>query len=132
MYSVVLKHAVRPFLSTSGICEDGGVWDYIANLLRAHEENPSAFGDDLGLHESANEIADILDEVRFGLQHLIRPQNADGGAAPGAASPEELSRLQHELATQLVGGHGEFERLPGGVHPAVVQVRTLMPAGGKR
>lgn len=48
-------------------------------LLRAYEDDPQAFGDDLGIPESGNGIPDILDEVKWGLDWLLRMQNADGG-----------------------------------------------------
>lgn len=53
--------------------------DYIATLLRAYEETPAAFGDDFGLPDSGNGTSDLLDEVRFGLEHLVRTQSESGG-----------------------------------------------------
>jgi endoglucanase len=53
--------------------------DYIVTLLRMYEESPSVFGDDFGLPESGNGQSDVLDEVRFGLQHLARTQSESGG-----------------------------------------------------
>jgi len=47
-------------------------------LLRAHDENPSAFGDDSGIAESGNGVPDILDEVKWALDWLARMQNTDG------------------------------------------------------
>lgn len=52
--------------------------DYIVTLLRAYEERPSVFGDDFDIPESGNGISDLLDEVRFGLEHLVRLQNENG------------------------------------------------------
>lgn len=52
--------------------------DYVVTLLRAYEENPAAFGDDFDIPESGNGVSDLLDEVRFGLEHLARLQNEDG------------------------------------------------------
>ena len=51
---------------------------YLIVLLRALEEHPEAFGDDYGIPESGNGIPDILDEVKWGLDWLVRMQNADG------------------------------------------------------
>lgn len=51
---------------------------YIIVLLRAYEENPKAFTDDYGIPESGNGIPDILDEVKWGLDWLVRMQNAEG------------------------------------------------------
>jgi len=53
--------------------------DYIVALLRAYEETPSVFGDDFGIPESGNGTSDLLDEVRFGLEHLARTQSESGG-----------------------------------------------------
>jgi endoglucanase len=51
---------------------------YIIVLLRAYEEHPQAFSDDYSIPESGNGIPDILDEVRWGLDWLVRMQNSDG------------------------------------------------------
>jgi endoglucanase len=47
-------------------------------LLRAYSESPNAFGDDTGIAESGNGVPDILDEVKWGLDWLVRMQNTDG------------------------------------------------------
>jgi hypothetical protein len=47
-------------------------------LLRAYDENPTAFGDDYGIAESGNGIPDILDEVKWALDWIERMQNSDG------------------------------------------------------
>ncbi|MFO7869271.1 MAG: glycoside hydrolase family 9 protein [Bacteroidales bacterium] len=52
--------------------------DYINYLLLAYEEHPEAWTDDFNIPESGNGIPDILDEVRFGLEHLLRLQFEDG------------------------------------------------------
>jgi endoglucanase len=51
---------------------------YIIVLLQAYEEHPLAFRDDYGIPESGNGIPDVLDEVRWGLDWLVRMQNSDG------------------------------------------------------
>jgi hypothetical protein len=60
-------------------------------LLRAYEENPSAFGDDYGIAESGNGTPDILDEIKWALDWLVRMQNSDGSLlcvmGVGHASP---------------------------------------------
>ncbi len=60
-------------------------------LLRAYDENPTAFGDDYGIAESGNGIPDILDEVKWALDWLERMQNSDGSLlcvmGLGSASP---------------------------------------------
>lgn len=52
--------------------------DYVITLLHAYEENKSAWGDDFNIPESNNQIPDILDEVKWGLDWLIKMQNATG------------------------------------------------------
>lgn len=75
------------FLHVSGGWHDAG--DYgryvvpackaIADLLLAFRATPEAFGDDWGIPESGNGVADVLDEVRFELEWLLRMQRDDGG-----------------------------------------------------
>ncbi len=50
----------------------------IHNLLFAYQENPSVFTDDWGIPESKNGIPDLLDEVKYELDWLIKMQQADG------------------------------------------------------
>ncbi|HSV74166.1 MAG TPA: glycoside hydrolase family 9 protein [Chthonomonadales bacterium] len=57
-----------PFLSTV-------LWD----LLVAYGRNPAAFGDDYGIPESGNGIPDVLDEVKWELDWLLKMQADDGG-----------------------------------------------------
>ncbi len=52
----------------------------VADLLLAYEKNPSLFTDDLGIPESGNGIPDVLDEVRFELEWMLKMQDeATGG-----------------------------------------------------
>lgn len=51
---------------------------YIVNLLRAFAFYPAAFDDALGIPESGNGVPDVLDEVKFGIEWLVRMQNEDG------------------------------------------------------
>jgi endoglucanase len=52
--------------------------DYVITLLHAYIENPAAWGDDFNIPESGNGIPDILDEVKWGVDWLIKMQNATG------------------------------------------------------
>jgi hypothetical protein len=54
--------------------------DYILSLLTTYSENPGIFTDDFNIPESGNGIPDIVDEVKFGLDFMIRLQNPDGSA----------------------------------------------------
>jgi len=51
---------------------------YVITLLRTFARYPKAFGDDFGIPESGNGTPDLLDEVKFGLDWLVRMQNQDG------------------------------------------------------
>lgn len=51
---------------------------YIVEFMRAYREAPSAWGDDYNIPESGNHIPDLLDEAKWGLDHLLRMQKTDG------------------------------------------------------
>jgi len=48
-------------------------------LLYAWRENPEAFGDDFGIPESGNGLPDLLDELKYQLNWLVKMQDQDGG-----------------------------------------------------
>ncbi len=48
------------------------------NLLSAYEENPQAFGDDWNIPESGNNIPDLIDEIKWELDWLMKMTNPDG------------------------------------------------------
>ena len=52
--------------------------NYVVELIRAYLENPEAWTDDYNIPESGNGIPDLLDEVKWGLDHLLRLQQKDG------------------------------------------------------
>jgi endoglucanase len=56
------------------------VWtgNYIIELLKAYEESPAAWTDDYNLPESGNGVPDVLDEIKWGMDFLLRLQNPDG------------------------------------------------------
>ena len=49
------------------------------DLLWAYELNPRVFGDDTNIPESGNGVPDLLDEVKWELNWLLKMQDADGG-----------------------------------------------------
>jgi endoglucanase len=51
---------------------------YIVDFMKAFIENPGVWGDDYNIPESGNNIPDILDEAKWGLDHLLRLQLPDG------------------------------------------------------
>jgi hypothetical protein len=63
----------------------------VLTLLRAFAENPSAFADDYNIPESGNGIPDLLDEITYALDWIVRMQSTDGSLlcilGSDAASP---------------------------------------------
>ncbi len=55
--------------------------DYVIGLLHAYRENPAAWGDNFEIPESGNGTPDILDEVKWGMDSLIRLQTATGNGS---------------------------------------------------
>ena len=53
--------------------------NYIILMMLAYIERPEAWTDDYNIPESGNGIPDILDEAKWGLEHLLRMQGKDGG-----------------------------------------------------
>ncbi len=49
------------------------------DLLWAYELNPGVFGDDTNIPESGNGVPDLLDEVKWELDWLLKMQDTDGG-----------------------------------------------------
>ncbi len=51
----------------------------IADLLYAYQANPGLYGDNTGIPESGNGTPDILDEVRYELEWMLKMQAESGG-----------------------------------------------------
>ncbi len=51
----------------------------VADLLYAYSANPKMFSDSIGIPESGNGIADVLDEVRYELEWMLKMQAPSGG-----------------------------------------------------
>lgn len=51
---------------------------YVITLLTAYQENPTVFTDDFNIPESGNGVPDLLDEVKWGIEHLLRMQQSNG------------------------------------------------------
>jgi endoglucanase len=64
----------------AGDCNKYTSWTagYVVELLHAYAENPAVWTDNFNLPESGNGVPDLLDEVKWGLDHLVRMQNGDG------------------------------------------------------
>lgn len=52
--------------------------NYIVDFMRAYLEAPGAWGDDYGIPESGNNIPDLLDEAKWGIDHLLKMQRPNG------------------------------------------------------
>ncbi|MDR2963501.1 MAG: glycoside hydrolase family 9 protein [Bacteroidales bacterium] len=68
---------------------------YIESMMLAYLENPAVWTDDYNLPESGNGVPDLLDEAQWGIDWVLRMQNADGsvlcvqgldGASPPSAA----------------------------------------------
>jgi len=64
--------------------------NYIYELLSAYEENPEVWTDDFNLPESGNGIPDIIDEIKWGMDHLLRLQ-LDNGSMISVVSESHAS-----------------------------------------
>ncbi len=51
---------------------------YVISLLGTYAEKPQIWTDDFDIPESGNGVPDLLDEVKWGLDWLVRMQNDDG------------------------------------------------------
>lgn len=111
----------------------------VHQLLGALRDHPSAFGDDYGLPESGNGIPDVLDEVDFEIDWLMRMQNPDGSAAlkvgslkqDGAAPPSSDSSKRYYIArcssaTLSVAGMFAHAALAYRPYPALNDRATLL------
>lgn len=52
--------------------------NYVVDFMRAYLEAPGVWTDDYNIPESGNGIPDLLDEARWGIDHLLRMQQVDG------------------------------------------------------
>jgi hypothetical protein len=61
----------------------------IIGLLQAYQDYPSAFDNDIGIPESGNGIPDILDEVKWGMDFLVKLQDEDDGSVLSIVGSKE-------------------------------------------
>ncbi|MDE5853936.1 MAG: glycoside hydrolase family 9 protein [Ruminococcus sp.] len=73
----------------------------VADLLYAYKANPEIYNDNIGIPESGNGTADILDEVRYELEWMMKMQDTDDGGVyhkvtcdtfPGYVMPEKETK----------------------------------------
>ncbi len=92
--------------------------NYVVELLRAYSERPEVWTDDYNIPESGNGTPDILDEVKWGIDHLIRLQNEngstiaiiaeDGASPPSAASGQSFYGAANTSSTLSTAGAFAF------------------------
>ena len=58
----------------------------VNSMLLAYELYPNAFGDEMGIPESGNGIPDLLDEVRYEIDWLLKMQDSTSGAVYDSVS----------------------------------------------
>ncbi|MES3022418.1 MAG: glycoside hydrolase family 9 protein [Pseudomonadota bacterium] len=51
---------------------------YLIDLLHTYVDNPGIWGDNYAIAESGNGVPDLLDEIRWGMDWLIKMQEANG------------------------------------------------------
>jgi len=66
------------------------------HLFDAYEQNPSAFDDRQNIPESGNGVPDLLDEVKWELDWMLRMQLDDGSVANRVASAALEDLMPHE------------------------------------
>jgi endoglucanase len=71
---------------------------YITSMLLAYKENPTAWTDDYNIPESGNGIPDLIDEVKWGMDWLLKMNQSDGSSlsivALASASPPSAATGQ--------------------------------------
>lgn len=79
--------------------------EVIHPLLHAWSRHPERFTDDLGIPESGNGLPDLLDEVAFALDWLIRMQEPDGGVfiKMGVTNHNEVWPLSSDRRPRFYG-----------------------------
>lgn len=84
-----------------------------ANLLLAFELYPDEFTDDFLIPESGNQIPDILDEVKYEIDWLLKMQDMKTGALFGGIidnenEPKKLKAISKEATSNFAGVMANF------------------------
>lgn len=74
----------------------------VNNLLLSYELYEAVFTDDVGIPESGNGIPDLMDEVRYEVDWLLKMQDATSGAVYSAVSTIEESAPSYRLYIEPV------------------------------
>ena len=80
-------------------------WSPVHDLLFAFQENPNVFGDNNNIPESGNGIPDLLDELKYELDWLLKMQLSDGSVLMKVAVPchEAASPASADMAQRMYG-----------------------------
>lgn len=76
---------------------------YVVQMMLAYLEKPDAWADNYNLPESGNGVPDLLDEAKWGIDHLLRMQQADGSVL-SIASLSHASPPSSATGTTYYGG----------------------------
>ncbi|MBO9699063.1 MAG: glycoside hydrolase family 9 protein [Sporocytophaga sp.] len=76
---------------------------YVVQMMLAYLEKPDAWADNYNLPESGNGVPDLLDEAKWGIDHLLRMQQADGSVI-SIASLSHASPPSSATGTTYYGG----------------------------
>ncbi len=77
--------------------------NYVVQMMLAYLEKPDAWADNYNLPESGNGVPDLLDEAKWGIDHLLRMQQADGSVI-SIASLAHASPPSSATGTTYYGG----------------------------
>lgn len=96
-----IVHGTDVYMDVTGGWHDAGDYGkYVktgakaaADLLMAYLYNPDAWTDTISIPASMNGTADILDEVRYELDWMLKMQNSDGGVF-NTVIPQNMSDIE--------------------------------------
>ena len=109
--------------------------EYIVGLLHAYTENPGIWTDDFNIPESGNGVPDLLDEVKWGVDHLVRLQNDDGSvlsivgmahASPpsSATGPSVYGRASTSATLSAAAAYAQAARVFGALNTPAFNTYT--------
>ena len=88
--------------------------NYIVEMMKMYLERPEAWADNYNIPESGNGVPDLLDEAKWGVDHLLRLQFDDGsvisiideanGSPPSSATGQSLYGPPNTSATLNTAG----------------------------
>lgn len=76
---------------------------YVLQMMLAYLERPQAWADNYNIPESGNGMPDLLDEAKWGIDHLLRMQQKDGSVL-SIASVSHASPPSSATGTTYYGG----------------------------